>query len=525
MSFLTSLDFLSPHITLYQNGRIRHSSNCSGILTLTSYFICLLAVLYYFSEILLHKNPRMTFYKSFKNETGYFYLDLNGIFHYILLMNSQLNYLNYSSKYIRIKGMRNISYSLDNNSIEKNDHWIYDSCNTIIENYNLDINSYQNIEKGVCLKYFYNSTDRKYYKIGDLNYSSPFLLHGESRIDNCYYSLIVEKCTNDSIDNIIFGNERCANEEEIEIFFTNLLNIYLQIIDHNIFINDYKLPIQSFINPIRSEITKNNYKQHNINFSPIMVITYSNLILQSKKIEISFSIDDNIKNIKSNLENSNILCEFIFSMKNSFKIYERYYKNIYNILANMGGIYEAVISFATFINYSYHRYIVKYDSIILFGDKDGNLTNNKEILDRVKELKNMSNKSFSLPKPYFNSVLFANTNENLNTSVNKNFSILNKLVGKKVKKNNYIKKETLNIFKNVRISLFYFDDKYPFLYFLFRCKNKQVKNSLKAIENFRKKLLSEEHLYRNHLDLYFLEKFINVEKKGKININEIYRRL
>ena len=77
----------------------------------------------------------MTFYKSFKNETGYFYLDLNGIFHYILLMNSQLNYLNYSSKYIRIKGMRNISYSLDNNSIEKNDHWIYDSCNTIIENY------------------------------------------------------------------------------------------------------------------------------------------------------------------------------------------------------------------------------------------------------------------------------------------------------------------------------------------------------------------------------------------------------
>ena len=212
-------------------------------------------------------------------------------------------------------------------------------------------------------------------------------------------------------------------------------------------------------------------------------------------------------------------------MKNSFKIYERYYKNIYNILANMGGIYEAVISFATFINYSYHRYIVKYDSIILFGDKDGNLTNNKEILERVKELKNISNNSISLPKPYFNSVLFANTNENLNTSVNKNFSILNKLVGKKVKKNNYIKKETLNIFKNVRISLFYFDDKYPFLYFLFRCKNKQVKNSLKAIENFRKKLLSEEHLYRNHLDLYFLEKFINVEKKGKININEIYRRL
>ncbi len=191
----------------------------------------------------------------------------------------------------------------------------------------------------------------------------------------------------------------------------------------------------------------------------------------------------------------------------------------------MGGIYEAVISFATFINYSYHRYIVKYDSIILFGDKDGNLTNNKEILDRVKELKNISIKSFSLPKPYFNSVLFANTNENLNISENKNFSILNKLVGKKVKKNNYIKKETLNIFKNVRISLFYFDDKYPFLYFLFRCKNKQVKNSLKAIENFRKKLLSEEHLYKININLYLLEKIFQIDEVYKFNPNELYNNL
>ena len=48
---------------------------------------------------------------------------------------------------------------------------------------------------------------------------------------------------------------------------------------------------------------------------------------------------------------------------------------------------------------------------------------------------------------------------------------------------------------------------------------------LNVIDNFRKKLLSEEHLYRNHIDLYFLEKYFNLEKKEKIDINEIYKRL
>ncbi len=56
-------------------------------------------------------------------------------------------------------------------------------------------------------------------------------------------------------------------------------------------------------------------------------------------------------------------------------------------------------------------------------------------------------------------------------------------------------------------------------------KDANVKNCLNIIEEFRKKLLSEEHLYKSHLDLYFLEQYCNSQNIDKIEINEIYNRL
>ena len=54
---------------------------------------------------------------------------------------------------------------------------------------------------------------------------------------------------------------------------------------------------------------------------------------------------------------------------------------------------------------------------------------------------------------------------------------------------------------------------------------KRNENKLNFLNNFRKKLLSEEHLYKVHINLYLLEKIFQIDEAYKINFNELYNNL
>ncbi len=58
----------------------------------------------------------------------------------------------------------------------------------------------------------------------------------------------------------------------------------------------------------------------------------------------------------------------------------------------------------------------------------------------------------------------------------------------------------------------------------FFCIHKK-KNDLLFFENFRKKMLSEEHLYMSHINLYFLEKLLDIEETEKFSVKELYQNL
>ena len=116
-------------------------------------------------------------------------------------------------------------------------------------------------------------------------------------------------------------------------------------------------------------------------------------------------------------------------------------------------------------------------------------------------------------------------NINLNKSNNENNSglkFMNTKVQKRIQNNNFIHEGYEN--KDLKMKL-NFNFKLSFIGFICPCKNQTQKNSLNIIQSFRKKLLSEEHLYRNHLELYFLEQFCNLENKDNIGMNELYKRL
>ena len=63
-----------------------------------------------------------------------------------------------------------------------------------------------------------------------------------------------------------------------------------------------------------------------------------------------------------------------------------------------------------------------------------------------------------------------------------------------------------------------------FLRFFIVCFKKKD-NKLDFLNNFRNKLLSEEHLYKVHINLYLLEKIFQIDEIYKFNPNELYNHL
>ena len=72
----------------------------------------------------------------------------------------------FDSRFIRIKGTRNISN-------EYAEHWVYDSCDINYDLKDVEDNYFDN-SGGACLKYYYNSTEGKYYDIKSEKYSPPY---------------------------------------------------------------------------------------------------------------------------------------------------------------------------------------------------------------------------------------------------------------------------------------------------------------------------------------------------------------
>ena len=514
MKHIASFDFLSPRITLYQKGHIRHSSIFSGILTIIAYIICFIFVIYSSLELIQHKKPVANFYKRFYDDTGKFLFDSKNMYHFFHFLGMDYNLFSFDSRFIRIKGTRNISN-------EYAEHWVYDSCDINYDLKDVEDNYFDN-SGGACLKYYYNSTEGKYYNIESEKYSPPYLIHGNSNPKNLVYTLYIEICRNDSIENLIYGNNSCATNEEMKTFFSHFVAVYLKLVDHNIDIYDYENPIQNYLNPISSGVMGNTYSQTNINFSPLIIRTKKSIIFDKYKEVSSFIYDNNRRNTNEKDTKIVILSEFTFWMQNVFQIYERSYKDLHEILANVGGIVETIIQIASLINYYYHKYMIKYDSILLFREKE------KKIISNTKNFKtnlNLNYDNSNLKKLSNKLSLSSNMILNLNKSDlgdinNHNINLLNMKLQERKKK-----LEESNIQYNIPKIKYNFDFNFTFFMYILPFKDPNVKNCLNIIEEFRKKLLSEEHLYKSHLDLYFLEQYCNSQNIDKIEINEIYNRL
>ena len=160
--YIQKLDFLSPEITLYFKGKYKHSSVISGIITIISYFIILICIIYYTYEFFGRGNPTIYFFNRFIEDTGSFPLNASSIFHYINLISVTANksiVLDFKS--ISIFGINRTLDSYNGNyDLSKTSHWVYGLCD--YDNYNISSKSFNKLidknlfSQSACIRKFFD---------------------------------------------------------------------------------------------------------------------------------------------------------------------------------------------------------------------------------------------------------------------------------------------------------------------------------------------------------------------------------
>jgi hypothetical protein len=228
-----------------------------------------------------------------------------------------------------------------------------------------------------------------------------------------------------------------------------------------------------------------------------------------------------------------------FILKNMQEYYERTYKRIQDVISSIGGINQVITIFAIYLNSFYNNYIVLSDTEALLhssinSEKENHKKNasNKKYLNEKsristkKDKSNDNNKSSEtkIESDYKNARKKNRTENDISLSNMSKSNLYNEhnKISEGIKKSNKIKNlKDSNINnkekekekekeKNEREKTFC-------NYFIYKITCGKKKEFFNTYQKFRIKIISEEHLIRNHLNIYNLMKVTEKKRHHRRN--------
>ena len=280
------------------------------------------------------------FPKKFEYEAGYYSFNSSSIFHFLQIFSPEDggNYDNFDSKYIQAYttyASSNFSYE----NLEEFEHWVFASYRENIDNKNIEsylFNNVENFTEGVCIRYYFNSRERKYYSLEEKGFQWPHLEHGIAQRNNIYLTTFVQKCSNDSIiSELLLGP--FADSLDIDNYISKYISVHLYFTDIQVDPTNFSNPVQKYLQVVNAEIgVSQTFIENYIYFSPLKIITSIGTLF-SKTYEFnSFYFYSNIKGTAHHDEHdekSFILTKFYHLMQNNFQIYERKYNNLFDLFS------------------------------------------------------------------------------------------------------------------------------------------------------------------------------------------------
>ena len=381
---LKNLDFLSPKISLFFYGRRRHSALLGGILTILMVISCFSYIFYLCLDVCRHNSSISQYYRHlFKDPGMYLFNNTDGIFHFFQFYNPKNKslYGKFNSKYIRFF-MTSISdeYKSNPQILSENDHWVYDNCRDRIDNefFDDDIFTNTSFEYGICLRYYYNKIDKKYYPIEDKNnFIYPHLANIELNM-NYSIATVIEKCDNNSILTEALGF--CADEKDIDDYLKVNYGLNFNVLEHEINPENYTNQIYYFIYGISSILQPSKIKEHNIIFVPLKTDVKGGLIYPKRTQKLTYSFYDYYqKDEELNTNNSKILSIYNFCLSPAGFVFKSDYETIYDCFPKMGGIIQLIYYLFFGINFFYNRFTIINDTKRLFFQLNNNERANRNI--------------------------------------------------------------------------------------------------------------------------------------------------
>ena len=523
---MNKMDFLSPPITLFHLERRTHTSKTGGCLVLLMLTICISYTIFLLYNLVSHKKMTSIFHKRFEFEAGYYSFNSSSIFHFIQIFSPDSGgyFDKYDSKYIRaFTTYVRSDYSDD--KLQLYDHWVFDQCRKDIDDKGLEPHLFSNVENftnGICIRHYYNSKEKKYYSSDEEGFVWPHLEHGISQRNNIYLTTIVQKCSNDSVINNIFG--KCPSQKEIDDYLKRYFGIYLYFTDYQVDPTNYSCPIQKYLQVMTTGIgTPQTFVESYIHFAPLKVKTTIGSLFEQTKIINSFYFDFNRKGSANNNGKFFTITKYYHLMQNNVQIYERKYDNVIDLLSEIGGVIQFIFYFFYWINYIYNKYIILYDvNSLFFSMNDKSNIINKKF--KVKFNESPVNRDNMINIPKISPIKSIKNNNKINESILKKQIMYSyrdsKFLG--IKKNNdeTSKEKNRNLnFKNSKRRNSTNDNNNN--YFIFHNSSNLI---LKTHENnlFPKSSQKDAHSY-NILDknIFILPKKTKGEKN---NTNQEYLR-
>ena len=470
-------DILSPEITLYYKGKLSHSSNISGILSIIAIIITLIFTII-FLEDLKRKNPSAFYYNRYIEDITPIPYNSSGLFHLINVTKTNFPYE--SNRIFTIVGINRFIASFNFNDIESFDHYIYDYCEEIdikgIEKTILE-NSYE-FNKSFCLKRFYNKTTQKVYNLNNNEYSYPQIIYLASHPQATLYGIVIEKCKNSTIIN----NNNCYSDEIIEESLKLLINYNIGFLDHTILIDNYKNPNSNIYHLVKNLYDFGvGYTTNHINFLPTMLRTNKGYVLDDEYNlnSYKFSFNEKLTTLFSEEQNPNkdIYGAFYLWLQNQEDTFIRSYKKIQDILGSITGITKVIFLFAKMLNMLIHNFTY-------INDINHDMKNHYKFI---------INKPFSIDNSSVHPIKLKNNSKSQlrNSIISNNFHINNEL-SKTKKIDEHLKKKN-NI---SRISFWRISKKFVL---------QQKDEFINKIIIFRKFIISEEIMFKYYFIIHSLK--------------------
>jgi hypothetical protein len=366
--FIKYLDFISPAITFHHKGHLSHFSVVSGIISIISIVIIFIISIQFILEVFTRKNPSAYYYNNFIKDAGIFPLNSSSLFHFISIAQNTSNLVDEGVNFrnFRIVGFNTFfdNYKDDRN-ISNYEHWLYGKCNNKTDTEGIShLVEYKFFENSACIKKYFSFSNQQYYDIGDPNFKWPVISHGTFNPHIQFYSIIIERCREDTLNLILGEGQHCKNDKEMKDLFANIGSSHLFYIDNYIDVLNYTNPTTKFFNNIETGLHINDYTVNHLNLNPTVVKSYNGLVFDNSEKEFSFSFERNDAYSFQNGD-SEIYTAYYFWLKNKINYYERNYKKVQNAISSIGGIYQVIVVIASIINRLYNKYIVLCDTEML----------------------------------------------------------------------------------------------------------------------------------------------------------------